>query len=174
MEDDYKRRLENIYRSHYPRYIRYAEKTLYAYTGNTDQAEDFVHRAFLLALEKSDHNNCNPEAWIMVTIRNICMSHMKEYRIRQPILKTYSDQQPKEAPSSSASSDILITLQQELSVPDYKLLYDLTVNGKTVEEISRETGLTPNYIHVRLFRIRKIAEKIIFSLVVIFTLSREI
>ena len=174
MEAAYKSKLEELYRSFYPRCIRYAENVLYTYTGRTDGAEDLVQQAFMQAMEKWEQCSQSPAGWLMKTIRNNCMNHLKKYRVRQPILKSLYDQQPQEAPSFSSASDVVLTLKQELPPDDYKILYDFTVNGKSVEEISKETGMPPNNLHVRIYRIRKAARKIIFSLIVIFTLFREI
>ena len=166
--------LEEVYRSCYPRCIRYAESVLYTYTGKTDGAEDLVQQAFVQAMEKWEQCGKSPEGWLMKTIRNKCMNYLKQYRVRQPILKSLYDQQPLEMPSFSSSSDVLLALEQELPQNDYKILYDFAVNGKSIDEISKETGLTPNNLHVRIYRIRKAARKIIFSLLVIFTILREI
>ena len=174
MTEGYKNTLETIYRSHYDRYIRYAEYIMYTYTGVIDKAEDIVHQAFLLALGKEKQSSKNPESWLMVTIKYICMNQLKQYRVRQPILKSLYDQQPQETSSFTSTSDALIALEQELPIDDYKILYDYTVNGKSVDELSKETGMTPNNLRVRIYRIRKAARKIIFSLLVIFTLFQEI
>ena len=174
MSEGYKSTLETIYRSHYDRYIRYTEYIMYTYTGVIDKAEDIVHQAFLLALEKEKQSSKNPESWLMVTIKYICMNHLKQYRVRQPILESLYNGQPKEAASCSSSVDILLSLEQELPPDDYKILYDYTLNGKSVDELSKETGMTPNNLRVRIYRIREAARKIIFSLLVIFTLFQEI
>ncbi|MBR4538482.1 MAG: sigma-70 family RNA polymerase sigma factor [Clostridia bacterium] len=174
MEEDYKRRLEEVYRTYYPQYIRYAEHMLYTRTGSKDQAEDFVHQAFLRAVEKEEKSKLHPEQWIMVTLRFCLLNHFKKYSTRLPILKKLHDKQDTSEPSFAPSSDTLIALQQELPYEDYKLIYDYTVRGKTVQELSAETGIDPSYIYVRIHRIRKIAEKIFFVFVVIIFLAQEV
>lgn len=174
MEEDYKRRLEEVYRTHYPQYIRYAEHMLYTRTGSKDQAEDFVHQAFLRAVEKEEKSGLCLEKWIMVALRFCLLNHFKQYSTRQPILKELREKQETSETSFAPSSDILIALQQELPADDYKLIYDYTVQGKTVNELSEETGIEPSYIYVRIHRIRKIAEKIIFVFVVIIFLVQEV
>ena len=110
----------------------------------------------------------------MVTLRFCLLNHFKKYSTRLPILKKLHDKQDTSEPSFAPSSDTLIALQQELPYEDYKMIYDYTVRGKTVQELSAETGIDPSYIYVRIHRIRKIAEKIFFVFVVIIFLAQEV
>ena len=95
MDDAYKRQLEEIYKSHYDRYIRYATYLLH----NSNQAEDMVHEAFLLAVAHEDKSKEHPEAWIMKTLKNVCMNHIKKYAVRKPKLDDFIENQPTSEPS---------------------------------------------------------------------------
>ena len=173
MDEDYKARLVEIYRENYSRYIRYAERMLLAHTGSTDQAEDLVHQAFLRAVEKEEQSKDHPEEWIRVTIKLYCQNYFKKYSVRKPILEEYQKQQTDAIPSFDSTSDVLMALKQELSKQDYQIVDGVAVNGKSVEEVSKETGLSPNCIYVRIYRIRKNLKKIFF-LFVILCLFREV
>ena len=170
MNDTYKRQLEEIYKSNYERHIRYATFLLH----NSNLAEDMVHKAFLLAIENEEKSKYYPEAWIMKTLKNVCMNYIKQYAIRKPKYDDIIENQPVSEPSFDVNSDTLLTLKQELNAQDYHLLDQYCFQHKTVQEISAETGLTPNHIHVRLFRIRNEIRKIIFPLFVILLFSQEI
>ncbi|MBR3743427.1 MAG: sigma-70 family RNA polymerase sigma factor [Clostridia bacterium] len=170
MDDAYKRRLEAIYKSHYERYLRYAAYLLH----NPAQAEDMVHKAFLLAIENEEKSRQYPEAWIMKTLRNVCLNQIKQYAIRKPKDDAYIESQPVSEPSFDADSDAIMALKQELPEQDYQLLDQYCFQGKSVQEISESTGLSANTIHVRIHRIRKAAEKILFALAVIINLFQEI
>ena len=174
MDEGYKRKLEQIYKENYRTYLSYAKKKLMTYTGSVDGAEDLVHQAFLKAVEKDnqiiqDHLN----GWIMVTLKNIIMNHLSKYNTRT---KKVGEIQPIESePTFADEIDDLVALKQELKENDYEILYLFAVKKKTVEEISEKTGLTPGNIYVRLYRIRKNVEKILFLLlVVIISLPRQI
>lgn len=170
MDDAYKRRLEEIYKSHYDRYIRYAAYLLH----NSNQAEDMVHEAFLLAVAHEDKSKDHPEAWIMKALKNVCMNRIKQYAVRKPKLDDFMENQPTAEPSFDVTSDTMIALKQELSEEDYGLLDQYCFQHKTVQEISDATGLSPNHIHVRIYRIRKMIIQLFFSLLVILQHVHEI
>lgn len=170
MDDAYKRRLEEIYKSHYDRYIRYAAYLLH----NSNQAEDMVHEAFLLAVAHEDKSKDHPEAWIMKALKNVCMNRIKKYAVRKPKLDDFMENQPTAEPSFDVTSDTMIALKQELSPEDYGLLDQYCFQHKTVQEISDATGLSPNHIHVRIYRIRKMIIQLFFSLLVILQHVHEI
>ena len=158
MDEDFKQKLEAVYRENYKTYLRYTERKLMAYTGGTDGAEDLVHLAFLKAVEKESRGHVCLEGWIMVTLKNTIMNHFDKYKTQMK-----KSVQPVESiPSFSDEIDDLVALKQELTEKDYEILYQFAVKKKKVEEISERTGLTPGNIYVRLYRIRKIAETIIF------------
>lgn len=173
MDEDHKRKLEEVYKENYKTYLSYAKRKLMAYTGSVDGAEDLVHQAFLKAVEKDDQDQDHLEKWIMVTLKNIIMNHFSKYNAR---VKKIEEIQPKESvPSFSDEIDDLVALKQELKDKDYEILYLFAVKKKTVDEISERTGLTPGNIYVRLYRIRKNIEKVLFLLlVVIITFPRQI
>lgn len=170
MDDAYKRQLEEIYKSHYDRYIRYATYLL----RNSNQAEDMVHEAFLLAVAHEDKSKEHPEAWIMKTLKNVCMNHIKKYAVRKPKLDDFIENQPITEPSFDVTSDTMIALKQELSPEDYDLLDQYCFQRKSVQEISDATGLSPNHIHVRIYRIRKTIIQLFFLLLVILRHVHEI
>ena len=174
MDEAYRKQLEMIYKSSYQRYIRYAAWLLRNATGKADMAEDMVHKAFLLAIENEEKSKHYPEAWIMKALRNVCLNHIKQYAVRKPIEDAYIESQPVSTPSFAADSDAMIALQQELSEEDFALLDQYCFQGKSAQEIGEATGLSPNAIHVRIYRIRKMIEKKLFVLAVIFSLSQEI
>lgn len=173
MNEGYKRKLEQIYKENYKTYLSYAKKKLMIYTGNVDGAEDLVHQAFLKAVEKNNQIQDHLEGWIMVTLKNIIMNHLSKYNTRA---KKVGEIQPIESePTFADEIDDLVALKQELKEKDYEILYLFAVKRKTVDEISEKTGLTPGNIYVRLYRIRKNVEKILFLLlVVIISLPRQI
>lgn len=173
MDEDHKRKLEEVYKENYKTYLSYAKRKLMAYTGSVDGAEDLVHQAFLKAVEKDDQIQDHLEKWIMVTLKNIIMNHFSKYNAR---VKKMGEIQPKESvPSFSDEIDDLVALKQELKDKDYEILYLFAVKKKTVDEISERTGLTPGNIYVRLYRIRKNIEKVLFLLlVVIISFPRQI
>lgn len=173
MDEDHKRKLEEVYKENYKTYLSYAKRKLMAYTSSVDGAEDLVHQAFLKAVEKDDTIQDHLEKWLMVTLKNIIMNHFSKYNAR---VKKMEKIQPKESvPSFSDEIDDLVALKQELKDKDYEILYLFAVKRKTVDEISEGTGLTPGNIYVRLYRIRKNIEKVLFLLlVVIISLPRQI
>ena len=165
MDEDHKRKLEEVYRENYKTYLSYAKRKLMAYTGSVDGAEDLVHQAFLKAVENDDQIQDHLEKWLMVTLKNIIMNHFSKYNTR---VKKMKEIQPIESePSFSDEIDDLETLKHELKDKDYEIVYLFAVKKKTVDEISEKIGLTPGNIYVRLYRIRKKIENVLFLLLVV-------
>lgn len=165
MDEDHKRKLEEVYRENYKTYLSYAKRKLMAYTGSVDGAEDLVHQAFLKAVENDDQIQDHLEKWLMVTLKNIIMNHFSKYNTR---VKKMKEIQPIESePSFSDEIDDLETLKQELKDKDYEIVYLFAVKKKTVDEISEKIGLTPGNIYVRLYHIRKKIENVLFLLLVV-------
>src|SRR5262245_14707650 len=73
--------LEQLYRSHYPRYLRLA----LAVVGSREAAADVVQEAFARALRSRDsfRGEGSVEAWVWRTVTNVALTHAR--RAQPPV-----------------------------------------------------------------------------------------
>ena len=176
MSEEFKQRLERVYIENYNMYYRLAVRLLRMYTGETDHARDVVQDAFETALEKPEQSRMNMEKWLSNTIKYLCRNYSRTYHGRKEKLANIirSQVMAAKAQNFEAEIDLKASLKQELSEKDYQLIWKYSVEHRSIEDIARETGMTPNAIRVRICRIKKIIFQIICCLIVIICLRQYI
>ncbi len=176
MSEDFKERLERVYIENYNMYFRLAVRLLRMYTGETDHARDVVQEAFETALEKPEQSRLNMEKWLSNTIKNLCRNYSRTYHGRKEKMVSIIRAQviAAKAQNFEAEVELKASLEQGLSEKDYLLIRKYCVERRSIEELARETGMTPNAIRVRICRIKKTISQIIISLIVIIALRQYI
>jgi len=179
--------LEQLYDEHFAMLYRLACNQLNRYTGSATDAPDMVQDVFLLAANKwpmlKEHPN--PVGWLIKATYLVCMNHAEAQYRQQHKANHYKDRvlqkQPKaygtlytEAVEDDTSAqDVLISLEQMLKPEDYEILKAYCIDKRSMEDITRETGLSAVALRVRIHRIRQEIAKI-FILLVTFLASRNI
>jgi RNA polymerase sigma-70 factor (ECF subfamily) len=123
---------------------------------NTEGAEDAVHDVFLKYSDtiKQFDGKCNIKTWLLTLTRNHCFNIIKS--------KGYIHSDLDEVDSmNSFSPDMELHLSLEsalmkLSASQNELLYLKDAAGYSYIEIGELTGLTPENVKIKLFRIRTI------------------
>ncbi len=176
MSEEFKQRLERVHTENYEMYCRLATRLLRIYTGQTDQAKDIVQDAFEKAQRKPEQSSLNMEKWISKTIHNLCRNNCRTYHVRKEKMAGIIREQVTAAKAQNfeAEIDLKASLEQELSEKDYQLIWKYSVEHRPIDDIARETGMTPNAIRVRICRIKKIISQIICCLIVIICLRQYI
>lgn len=134
-------------------------------------AEDVAQQVFtkvFFALKKFNMRS-SLSTWIYRIATNESYDYLRRLRSRRVVyqgdlgdeaaefLETSSrsvDRRPK-ADAQAARRDLLVRLLEHVSEDDRLLLFRKEVEGLTIRELSRETGVNENTIKVRLFRARK-------------------
>ncbi len=176
MSEGFKERLGKVYNENYNMYFRLAVRLLRMYTGETDHAMDIVQEAFETAMEKPEQSRLNMEKWLSKTIKNLCRNYSRTYHGRKEKMASIIRTQAMAAKAQNieAEVDLKASIEQSLSEKDYLLIRKYCVERCPIEELARETGMTPNAIRVRICRIKKVISQIIISLIVIITLRQYI
>ena len=116
------------------------------------------------------------EKWLSNTIKYLCRNYSRTYHGRKEKMANIirSQVMAAKAQNFEAEIDLKASLEQELSEKDYQLIWKYSVEHRSIEDVARETGMTPNAIRVRICRIKKIISKIICCLIVIICLRQYI
>lgn len=176
MSEDFNEQLERVYVENYEMYCRLATRLMRKYTGQTDYAKDIVQNAFETAQLKPEKSSLNMEKWISKTIHNLCRNYTRTYHVHKEKMDGIIRKQitAAKAQNFEAEIDLKASLEQELFEKDYQLIWKYSVEHRPIDEIARETGMTPNAIRVRICRIKKTISQIICCLIVIICLRRYI
>ena len=131
-----------------------------------------VQEVFCRAIRHDVWQHENPAGWLIVATNNVCSELYKEH-VRRGKRQEKLELKIKAAkpagvrtlfdgatPSETEISDIMLTFEKSLSSEDAALLKEYCIDGTPIEDISRRTGLSANYIRVRIHRIRKLLLKL--------------
>lgn len=148
--------IERIYLSRYNFYLNYAKRHIIV----KNDAEDLVHDTFCTALERKDEmeQSCNPEAWILQTLKFKILNYRRYTSKRLVIsddyenLKNYIDSQTY---LIDESTGILEYCKSNLSKIDFELLLYVVVEKNTFNDASKRFELSVWACQKRVQRILK-------------------
>lgn len=163
--------LGELHSAHYATLLRLAQTRLRHLTGNTDEAEDVVQDAFLIAAEKDISHLENPLAWLMKTTSNLCLQRMdranrdtgKKQRFIQHKLDNSADRSVYAVERQESDADILLwvlLLEQTLSPAEWELMRKHCIEGVPLSQLAAELCVPVNRLKVKIHRIRKKLEEI--------------
>lgn len=163
--------LEELHVAHYATLLQLARNRLLYLTGNSNAAEDVVQDAFLLAAEKDISQLEEPLKWLMKTTSNLCLHQMdkmkretgKERRFIKNKLDNSADRSVYAVERKETETDALIwllLLEQTLSPAEWDIMRKYCLEGRSLDELAAETGVSSNRLKVKIHRIRKKLRKI--------------
>lgn len=169
--------INDLYEDNYLRLYRLALSRLRTGSGRIENVEDVIQEVFCRAIKHQIWNHPNPVGWLIIATNNVCLETNKEYmkqvERQGKLQKKVKAEKPKGiytmyesaiSPDSDVS-DLYLTLEQSLSKEDMELLNDYCIEGKEIDEISRQSGLSVNHIRVKIHRIRKLLQSILNSII---------
>ena len=134
----------------------------FRYLGNEYDAEDMVQNAYLKLWEMQETLDTitNDEAYALTIVKHLCLDRLKQTTIRhdnecESIQKAETSPQPDEALELKEDMGILLHLIERLPEQQRQVLMLKHFEGRSTEEIERETGLSNVHIRVLLSRARK-------------------
>ena len=164
--------LKTLYDANYKNLYRLASHLLYASIGHTSDVQDVLQEVFLLAAREKIYQHPKPEAWLVITTKNLCANFARSSRRQVRKQGRYAQEKlPRNVHRCKAfaepvcdethTSDVLLTLKQTLPPEDYDLLYKYCVEDLPVEHLAREMALDPTAVRMRISRIRARLKKIL-------------
>jgi len=72
--------LKTLYDANYKSLYRLASHLLYASIGHTSDVQDVLQEVFLLAAREKIYQHPKPEAWLVITTKNLCANFVRSSR----------------------------------------------------------------------------------------------
>ena len=152
---------------------RYQDKVfsiIYGILRNRNDAEDIAQQVFAkvyFSIRKFDFRS-SLLTWIYKITVNECYDYLRKKRVRKLVYESdFSEDDAKRMEASEpavdrtvpadtrvAQRDLLLKLLGQISKEERSLILMKEVEGHSVEELARMTGLNENTIKVKLFRTR--------------------
>ena len=163
--------LQELHDKHYVMLSRLAAKRLRESVGHTSDLEDVLQEVFLLALENDIRRHPNPAGWLIKATINVCWnatkSNMKSIEKQRRYVQSQMEQSADRTlflvtskQDDTTLRELMITLEQELTEDEWALLKARFLEGIPLEELAEQRGVTPNYLRVKIHRLRKKLKKV--------------
>jgi len=162
---------EIAFREIVERYQAKVFSIIYGILRNHNDAEDIAQQVFAkiyFSIRNFDFRS-SLLTWIYKITVNECYDYLRKKRVRKLVYESdFSEEDAlrmensdtatdQHAPvdTSLAQRDLILKLLEKLSADDRNLILLKEVEGHSVEELSRMTGMNENTIKVKLFRARQ-------------------
>lgn len=161
---------EMAFREIVERYQGKVFSIIYGILRNRNDAEDIAQQVFAkvyFSIRKFDFRS-SLLTWIYKITVNECYDYLRKKRVRKLVYESdFSEDDAKRMEASEpavdrtvpadtrvAQRDLLLKLLGQISKEERSLILMKEVEGHSVEELARMTGLNENTIKVKLFRTR--------------------
>jgi len=136
-------------------------KTCLGFTGNGEEAKDLSQEVCInlwRGLEKFKGNS-SISTWIYRVTVNTCLMYKRKKKV--PIVDLTSIPEPKNVEKVDESNQDLKRLQQFIAeLPEKeRIIMILYLENLSYEEIAEVTGISSNYIGVKINRVKKLLTK---------------
>ena len=158
----------DFYINNYSKFVRFA----YSYTKDMFVAEDFVAESFMSCWLNRDSigDNFNIRAYILTSIKNKCLNHLRNIQIQENILKKISELSIWERemqintleacnPDEIFSEELQVLLDKALSTMPKKTLEVFVASryqDKTYKEIAKEMEISVKGVEFHIVKALKI------------------
>lgn len=134
-------------------------KTCLGFTGNSEEAKDLLQEVCInlwLGLEKF-RQDANISTWIYRVTVNTCLMYKRKNKIDIVALSAIKEL-PTKVPNPSTDDTKVKLLQQFITeLPEKeRIIIILYLENLSYEEIAEVTGISTNYIGVKINRIKKL------------------
>ena len=138
---------DKLYLENFKQLFKYA----YRMTCEKNLAEEIVQEAFMEAYRKIDRlsKHENPIGWLYVTVRNITKSYLREYLSIKKLLSLDDN----EIAAADEENEELLLLNY-VNEEEAKIIMKYYVEKKSLDEISKEYGISLSACKMRLKRAR--------------------
>jgi RNA polymerase sigma-70 factor, ECF subfamily len=162
---------ELAFREIVERYQAKVFSIIYGILRNHNDAEDIAQQVFAkiyFSIQSFDFRS-SLLTWIYKITVNECYDYLRKKRVRKLVYESdFSEEDTQRRQNSETATDpgpavdtqlahrdLVVKLLAKLSTEDRSLLLLKEVEGHSVEELSRMTGMNENTIKVKLFRARQ-------------------
>lgn len=159
--------VKDLYGSNYIHLHRLAAYQLLTGVGTDADAQDVLQDVFVIAVKKDISKHPNPGGWLVSATVKTCQKYIRtdvrrRFREWKYVQKNLSGDSPLPTdfvPDDIENSEIWQTIVNTLKAEELDLLQQYCLDGRPVEEIAGERGMSPNALRVKICRIRKKVKK---------------
>ena len=137
--------------------VEYANASL----KNYPLAEEAVQQTFEIACHKisSVCSSPNPEGWLTKTLAFVIRNAKSRQRTEQNVIAFNADYRPDLVVVPEEQLPLHVTYGNLVNTPQFQIIYDMEVEGKTLAEIAEEEGISLSACKKRAERARKYLQK---------------
>lgn len=137
--------------------LEYAESSL----NNYALSEEAVQQTFEIACRKIDDfsNSPNPDGWLTKTLSFVIRNLESRQRSERRVIAPMDDYRPDLVAAPEVPLPLRVTYGSLVDTPQFRLVYEAEVLGRTYKEIAKDLGITESTCKKRAERARKYLEK---------------
>lgn len=167
--------MEALYQAHSKAVFRVILWKLRCTPALRSEALDLLQDTFCTAWEKRDvlFKAEAPEKWLYKVAVNKCSNYRRKMAVRWKAAGEAAQTMQPDIHSPAEVQEVLEGLRQKLKPHEYELLEAIVLQGHSLQDVSKHTGVAANTLSVRLRRIKQKAREILI-VIVIFLLCQDI
>lgn len=137
--------------------LEYAESSLHNYA----LSEEAVQQTFEIACRKIDDfcSSPNPDGWLTKTLSLVIRNMEKRQRSERRVIAITDEYCPDLVAAPEEPVSLRVTYGSLVNTPQFCLIYESEVLGRTYKEIAKDLGITESTCKKRAERARKYLEK---------------
>lgn len=150
-------KLSELYQEQYRYLLEYAKSCLH----NDALAEEALQDAFHIACQKPDEclNSESPKGWMKKTLSNVICNTWRKQNTAKRILTEYYEQQAQRLWESEDAIDFDVLYQNIADTEELRLIREVTLEGKSYQELSEEKGVAVPTLRKRVQRAKEYLRK---------------
>lgn len=142
-----------LYQEMYDMLVSYAKSALH----DEYLAEELTQEVFVTAVCKPEElmNSPNPQGWLYKTMWNTIQNYNRTSANRLKLIADYLAVNGAEITMSIDQPDLRLKYGRLAQTEEFRLIYDIVIEGKTYEELARERGISVENCRKRAERAKR-------------------
>lgn len=157
MTQEQNEQINELYLAMYSNLFEYAFSCL----RDESLAEEAIQETFRIACQKPDAlwSSPNPNGWIKNVLKNVIRNMWKKQSTTNRILKAYYQQLEDSGAQSEDNLDFELLYPDVVDSEEFRIIREMTLEGKTYQELSQERGISQEACRKRVQRAREFLRK---------------
>lgn len=137
--------------------LEYAESSLHNYA----LSEEAVQQTFEVACRRIDefYNSPNPEAWLTKTLSLVLRNMERNLQVERRLFPAVNEYRPDLVAAPTDSKSLHLAYGNLADTPHFQILYESEVLGRSLVDIAKELGISPETCRKRAQRARAYLKK---------------
>lgn len=153
MNAEQRQRIEEMYLEMFHKLMAYARCSL----DSEALAEEAVQDTFRIACQKPEAlcSSNNPQGWLVLTLKNTIRNMRSSRATAKRILEQYLITQAQEISFTEDKINLNVAYGDIADTEEFKLLSEMTIEGKSHEEMAKGRGITVSACKKRVQRAKE-------------------